>query len=99
MTPTLYLSDGASMPINPQNGKRFTFKELYSVLECSMIEIVYLLDGTMLLIDEEGRFKKSPVINDQATEVALTALAKEGRTLMGGTIVGHAVHCSEEHLR
>jgi len=66
----LLKSDGTIQEIKPNNAKTgFDFKELYSVLECDMIEIVNLADGRIMLVDEEYRFKDVLIKNIEATEL------------------------------
>ena len=60
-------TDGTATLIEPQNGKRFSFKELYPLIECSTIEQVEIHSGLVMLLDEEGKFGSSPVKNENAT--------------------------------
>jgi hypothetical protein len=44
-----------------------TFKECYGLVGCDLLEVVYLGDGSILLVDEEGLFKNPPILNPLAT--------------------------------
>ncbi len=54
-------------PIDPSKG--FQLKELYSMLECRLVEIVELHDGRIMIIDEESKLVDEPIINVKATEL------------------------------
>ena len=62
----LLKADGTATLIAPQNGKGFSFKELYPILECSTIESREIFNGMMMLMDEEGKFGES-VKNENAS--------------------------------
>ena len=98
MTPTLYHPDGTSEEIQPLNGTDFTFKELYPRLNTNIIKMINLGDGTIMLMDEEGNFKPSPEGNQKATNIAITALKKSGRSILN-PLVGPVVHCDSEYLQ
>jgi hypothetical protein len=55
-----------------------SFKECYALVGCKLLEVVYLGDGGVMLVDEEGLFN-NPVLNPLATLFA------------GHPIVGKAV--------
>jgi hypothetical protein len=54
--------------VHPQNGKYFTLKEMYSLLDCEMVQAVNLYDGRILWLDEEGK-RKSRYLNIPATQL------------------------------
>ena len=54
----------------PSNGRVFKLAELYSLLSCDMIEIRYLPDGHMMILDEEGKLVDEPQRNVRATYLA-----------------------------
>ena len=79
-------------PAKPEEG--FTLAELYAAVGASMIEIVYLPDGQVLVIDEEGKFADPPkALNLKATALALKVL------MPGDMIVGDALLCSTAEVR
>lgn len=52
----LITPDGAETVVSAM-GATFTLKELYSILNCSMVQVIYLTDGRYMWLDEEGKFK------------------------------------------
>ena len=53
----------------PTNGKYFELQELYGLIDCNMVETVYLHDNRPMVIDEEGAFKGPKNINIIATKL------------------------------
>lgn len=77
--------------ITPANGLVFELGELYGWLECDLVEVVELLDGDILIIDEEGKLKEDTVINPMATQLYWAAHPElAGKDI----IVGKAVFCN-----
>jgi hypothetical protein len=81
--------DGTSeevKPANPETG--FSLEEMYTLLGCSMIEVVYLSakPDYILVIDEEGKFKDVIHVNEEATDLLLA-----GNHLPGDFVVGNAL--------
>jgi hypothetical protein len=62
---TLIANDGTMAEVSAR-GSCYSLDEMYSLLECSRVEAVYLQDGRIMWIDEEGKFKPHQV-NIQAT--------------------------------
>ena len=64
--PTLYKTDGTQEEVNPSNGKNFTLDELYKLLDCDTIEVIYLQEETkpkdliMIGDEESGLFGQLP---------------------------------------
>ena len=84
---------GERKEITPQNGTDFQLDEIYSHLsydgpEVNTFELVHLHDGRYMLIDEEGKLKKEPVINPIATAFYL-----QGRSYYSDMIVGNVIIC------
>ena len=92
---TLIKVDGTLISIDPANKEAgFTLDELYSLVECEMIEAVYLSDGTIMAIDEEGKLTDPPKpVNRAAT--ALTRDVLRANDL----IVGNALICTKEEFQ
>lgn len=44
----------------------FTLKEIYSLLNCNLVQIITLSDGRIMWLDEEGKFKPH-FLNSRAT--------------------------------
>lgn len=96
--PYVMYPDGTRADLKPVNGTDFTFEELYPVLGCDTIELLYLSDGTLMLFDEEGRLTGKPV-NQQATVLITADLEKRGRFLLGGNLLGPVLHCGEDQIQ
>ena len=62
---TLIVNDGTVIDVFAKE-TCFSLDEMYSLLECSLVEAIYLEDGRIMWIDEEGKFKPHQ-INIQAT--------------------------------
>lgn len=61
--------DNKVKEVFPRNGKHFELQEMYELIGCSIIEIVYLHDNRPMVIDEEGSFKGPENINTLATRL------------------------------
>ena len=94
------LSDGADsmahhQPANLETG--FTLQELYSIVmpdqERQMIEVVYLSNGRLMVIDEEGKLNGA-TINHQATRYA-----HQHGLPHDDFIVGKALVCSRKEIQ
>ena len=62
---TLIANDGTMTEVSAQGGC-FSLDEMYALLECTQVQVIYLRDGRIMWIDEEGKFKPHQV-NIQAT--------------------------------
>lgn len=78
-------------PADKEEG--FTLEECYRLNECNLVEVVDLMDGRILICDEEGALKDMPVVNETAT--ALASLAHE----RWFPIVGTCILCNEEEFK
>lgn len=73
---------------------RPTFKDFYPLLNCDLIEIVHGFEdrkAKMILIDEEGRFKKDAKVNPNATKLFVNWLQETKRITQIPNIIGHAI--------
>lgn len=86
---TMLMVDGTSREVVPENGKNYKLQELYNMLGCSMIEVVYpqTKQDYILICDEEGLFVADPKVNFAAT------------VLNGSHIVGNALLCHTSRLK
>ena len=75
--------DGTQTTVTPASPPVFSLEELHAMVG-GWIEVVYLPDGRLLVIDEEGKLKGYPR-NEQATRFAA------GRLFVGDYIAGPAV--------
>jgi len=82
----LIKTDETITEIEPKNGTDFNLQELYEAIGCDTVEVVYLRDGRLMIVDEEGLYD-SPVMNFTASEMA------------GTQIVGNVVVCNNDQLR
>lgn len=85
---TLLRTDGSSTNVNPKNGKFYTLEELYTLLGCEMVEVVYVPNSHDILIcDEEGGLVENCLLNKQASLLA------------GQPIVGDVLRCHTRRFR
>jgi hypothetical protein len=56
--------------VAPGNGRDFQLHELYELLDCQTIEVLYLGNGRSMVIDGEGKLLAAPVRNERATTLA-----------------------------
>lgn len=89
---TLYKVTGTSEIVQPKNTKDFQLEELYALLQCEMIEIVYLNHGEIMIIDEEGKLRPNS-INEEATKIFQNATSNPD------VIVGNALVCNSKQLK
>lgn len=89
---TLYKSNGETIKVEPKDGKNFHLEELYQMLNCTLVERVWLLDGQQMLVDEEGKCTKHD-INPKATR-----LLHKSSISPWDFIVGDALVCSAEEF-
>jgi len=74
--------------VEPRNGKTFELQELYELLSCSVIQIVYTEDHRCMIVDEEGLLTNKP-LNLLASEVVQAGV---------GPIVGDALICDPDQI-
>lgn len=55
--------------VKPANGTDFQLTELYTLLNCDMIDIMHVSATYRMVLDDEGRFAKKPR-NERATALA-----------------------------
>ena len=84
----LMKADGTSEFIEPKNGTDFKLQELYDILNCSTIQTVYLADGKLMILDEDGKYKPH-----HHNDLASILLAEAGG-LSGDYIAGDALVCN-----
>tara|TARA_B110000285_G_C15066608_1_gene585490 strand:+ start:145 stop:441 length:297 start_codon:yes stop_codon:yes gene_type:complete len=79
--------------VEPENKTNFNLKELYKLIDCDTIEVVYLSNGDLMIIDENGKLLEKRY-NDYATNILRTN-NPENRDF----IVGDALICSSSELK
>ena len=90
--PVVISPSGGYNEVRPKNGSDFELAELASFIDDGSVELVYLRDGTLLVIDEDGK-DKGLAYNEVATGLALLVLHR------GDYIVGPALWCQEEQIK
>lgn len=53
--------------VSPKNGESFELGEICNTIGCNFIEVVYLTDDLILIIDEEGKLSNEVEMNVVAT--------------------------------
>ena len=86
----LIRTDGSVVEIYPDNGNDFKLKELKEYVKGN-IEIVNLLNGYLLVVDENGKNKWE--MNELATKVARNVLRR------GDYISGDAVYVLSNQIK
>lgn len=89
-------SDATKVPqqVKPKNGSAFTLQEMYKLIGTDIIEIVSLGDGTILVIDEEGKLRKNPEVN-----ITASAMYRNRRKIYDDVIVGNAIYCDSNMVK
>ena len=86
---------GEVMEIEPKNGTDFKLDELHEHLQCSLIEVIYLNQDDIMVVDEEGKWASNNVINVNAT-----MLAQENQAITSWDyIAGDAIVCNRKMIR
>lgn len=86
----LYKTDGTILEVVPANGTDFQLKELQKIVG-GYVEIIPVLNGKIMALDEEGKLKGKPV-NDDATMIFMQAGFYD-------TIVGDVLVCDSEMVQ
>jgi hypothetical protein len=81
---------GSNKEIKPSNNT-FTLEEMYEAVECDLVEFVYLSDGYIMVIDEEGK-NHNKTLNAEATDIA------EDVIFPGDYIAGNALLCNPNEI-
>lgn len=90
----LYEPNGEKTKISPKSKKDgFRLEELYKLLECRLVEVLYLPNDEIMIVDEEFLLKNDPILNVEATKVASNGLGYYQ------PICGHAIVCKNEEFK
>lgn len=65
----------------------FTLQEMYSLLNCSMVQAISLNDGRIMWLDEEGKFKAPHFFNSAATRLLHESGGMEDDYIAGGVLI------------
>lgn len=88
----LYKVNGEIVEVEPENGSDFSLEELKQVTD-GLLEVVWLNNEEMMIIDEEGKLKDLPY-NRKATEVFL-----KNHPTRNDFISGNALVCKHNQLK
>ncbi len=88
---TIYQAAGAIRKVEPENGTDFSLGELQRIVG-GCIEIIYLNDGRLLIVNEEGKLRNLKT-NWRATQL----YRKNRRT--EEWIVGDALVCDSSQVK
>ena len=86
---TLLMPDGKQLKVVPKNGRNFTLDEMQAAVGGN-IELLYLQDGRVLVINEDGKTMELPC-NEQANPYGRDAGIADW-----DFIVGPALLCSDD---
>lgn len=89
---TIIYPDGKVLYVTPEDGKQFTLDELYKLLDCELVQVLYLDHKKILILDEEGKFKEDQQFNLRATSIAY----KFRKIQITDRIVGKVMFCDEK---
>jgi hypothetical protein len=89
----LYKCDGTVKDVEPKNKKNgFGLQELYNLIGCRLVELVYLPNDEIIIVDEEG------LINDSELNVKITQIARQ-KSGYQYTLFGNAILCKSEEFK
>ena len=80
--------------VSPANGTDWTLEELYKLIDTDLIEVVPVNDDLILIVDEEGLCKESPIPNPEASGVV-----EYHNRHFKDKIVGKAILCPSSMLK
>lgn len=89
----LFKTNGTRAVVFPENGNGYQLKELYTLLEVDMVQVVHLKEGYILVCDEEGKLKNEPQFNPMAT------ILYQGCYGPCDEIYGNALLCLDKEFR
>ena len=101
MEAKLIKTTGEVIEVTPRNGTDFKLNELYELLGCQTIEVIYLNnpgedEDDIMIGDEEGRLIDEPWRNVEATKIYQESWAG----FMGvSDIVGDVILCKSKMLK
>ena len=93
MTPTIIRTDETTVETTPANGSDFSLAELNAIVN-GPIEMIWLRDGTMMVLHEEGKLKDLD-LNQSATIIA----SPLGGLTPGDWIAGDVLHCDMDMIK
>jgi hypothetical protein len=89
----LYKCDGTVKDVEPKNKKDgFGLQELYNLIGCRLVELVYLPNDEIIIVDEEG------LVNDSELNFKITQIARQ-KSGYQYTLFGNAILCKSEEFK
>ena len=95
MKAKLLKASGEVVEIEPKNGTDFKLDELYTHLQCSLVDVISLNQDDIMVVDDEGKLKANNVINVNATVLA----QKNQAIIFWDYIAGNAIVCNRKMIR
>lgn len=81
----LITTQDTTTTVVPQ-GTIFTLKEIYSLLNCNLVQIISLNDGRIMWLDEEGKLKPH-FSNAKATQLLHASGGMEDDYIAGDVLI------------
>lgn len=93
---TLIKPDGSETEVQPKNSQDFQLQELYDLIECSHVQMIWLADGIRTMwMDEESKLgSKPPALNPKATK-----LLREAGGIPWDEVWGNVLICGEGEVK
>jgi hypothetical protein len=89
--------DGTTEIVVPADlASGFSLEELYVLIGCEIVEAIYLDDGTVMVIDEEGKLRAGFEERHNARATRLLELAGG---MLGDFITGNALICTMQEFQ
>ena len=82
-------ANGNEATIHPADKKRgFSLREMYALLDCSMVQAIDLADGRTMWLDEEGKLRDGLLfVNEKATRLLIEAGGIPGDEVVGSVLI------------
>jgi hypothetical protein len=89
--------DGTTEIVVPADlASGFSLEELYILIGCEMVEAIYLDDGTVMVIDEEGKLRAG---FEERHNTRATRLLELAGGMLGDFITGNALICTMQEFQ
>ena len=87
----IFFTDGSEKEVSPKNGSDFSLEELQGVVG-GYIQILYLDNGELMIVNEEGKLDGLP-FNKKATDYVVN----DGKYI--DVIVGNVLVCDSKEVK
>jgi len=78
---TLIKPNGSTTEVKPQNDRNFTLKELYAMLDCSMVQISEAEEKGKILIFDEEFLCRGDLVKGRNGDILKTERNEHGQTV------------------